>query len=467
MVNPRTRQTLTAALAALVLIAVYAGMVLEFRTDLQREIHQKIIERDAAVLYPVAALQVAESESTGSNQPPNPYAPLTALLKGVRQQGMLGIAVFNRDGNTIEAVPATQLFVELPIDDYLRLQRVGSIARYHPAFPLDQYFAGVAGERRHAAVLEVLLALPDSHPSAWRGFVRYYIDARPLSRELAAIDHRIGRQTAVTLGLGAMVIGLVVTGSVLSLQRAQAVIEERNRRLTRANLELTLAAKVSVIGQITSNLIHGLQGAVAGLRSVVGSPDEQAGSNWESAAIYAERLQSMVQETVALLADTTANATYEFTGRELAAMIESRNKAAAVDKGVTLAIRVAFAEAIDSHRGSLLYLIANNLVQNAIAATEAGRGVSVSLAHPQHAAVLEVEDEGSGIPEDLRGQIFEPGRSRRPGGSGLGLAISQLLARQIGAELALVSTGTTGTVFRLTMPLDRNESAGAARRTAV
>jgi signal transduction histidine kinase len=49
--------------------------------------------------------------------------------------------------------------------------------------------------------------------------------------------------------------------------------------------------------------------------------------------------------------------------------------------------------------------------------------------------------------------LFKPGGSSRPGGSGLGLAISQLLARQIGAELALVSTGPAGTVFRVTMPL--------------
>ena len=77
---------------------------------------------------------------------------------------MLAIAVFDRDGNTIEAVPATQLFVELPMDDYLRLQRGEPITRYHPAFPLDQYFAGVARDQRQAPVLEVLLPMPQPRP---------------------------------------------------------------------------------------------------------------------------------------------------------------------------------------------------------------------------------------------------------------------------------------------------------------
>ena len=53
----------------------------------------------------------------------------------------------------------------------------------------------------------------------------------------------------------------------------------------------------------------------------------------------------------------------------------------------------------------------------------------------------------------MREHLFEPGRSGRPGGSGLGLAISQLLARQIGAMLALDATGPTGTTFTLTLPV--------------
>ena len=61
--------------------------------------------------------------------------------------------------------------------------------------------------------------------------------------------------------------------------------------------------------------------------------------------------------------------------------------------------------------------------------------------------------EGHGIAEDVRAHLFEPGRTGRPGGSGLGLAISQLLARQIGATLALDSTGTDGTTFSISLPI--------------
>ena len=452
------RFTLRLATAMLVigaiLVAIFTVMVIRFRADLQSEIHQKMIERDAAVLYPMAVQQLEEGETSTPDRTANPFAPLTALLKSSRQEGMLAIAVFDPDGGTVEAVPANQLFVELPMEDYLRVQTGESITRYHPAFPLDQYFAGVAPEQRPAPVLEVLLPMRNRRSATILGFVRYYIDARPLSRELALIDGRIDRVTTGTLTVGALLVAVVMTVAFFGFQRAQRVIAERNERLTRANLELTLAAKASALGQITSHLIHGLQVPVAGLRAVVAAQEPGGASpDWETAATYTARLQTLIQETVGLLGDANAHTTYEFSGRELSATIRSRNQTVAAEKGVNLEVGPGFPEMLDSHRGSLLCLIACNLVQNAIAATAPGRRVAVSLTREGARVVLTVEDEGTGIPDAMRPQLFKPGRSGRPGGSGLGLAISRLLARQIGAELALMSTGPAGTVFTVTMPL--------------
>jgi signal transduction histidine kinase len=453
---PRTtgtplRYSVAALCAGVLLVIIFTSLVIWFRADLRDEIHLKIIERDAAVLYPMALQQVAEgAESTAPNAP----SPLTALLKSARQNGMLAVAVFDADGNTIESVPATQLFVELPTEDFLRLQAGAPISRYHPLFPLDQYFAGIAPEDRQAPVLEVLLPLPGPAPKSIRGFVRYFIDARPLSRELANIDGRINRETAVTLLVGAVLIAAVMTGATLSVQKAHRIVAERNERLTRANFELTLSSKASAVGQITSHLIHGLQGSVEGLRSVVASREaDPSNPAWESAAGYTERLQTMIRETIALLGDESANASYELTGVELAETITARSRAVAADRKVSLEVDRGFEATIDSHRGSLLCLIASNLVQNAVAASPEGGSVRVSLVHSGWAVVLNVSDHGCGIPDEVQKHLFKPGRSGRPGGSGLGLAISQLMARQIGAEMVLLSTGPAGTTFRVTLPL--------------
>ena len=145
-----SKNAIAAIGTGILLVAIFTALVIWFRSDLRDEIHLKIIERDAAVLYPMALQQMADSEATGGA---NPAAPLAALLKSAKQRGMLAVAIFDREGNTIEALPATQLFVELPTEDYLRLQNGGPISRYHPTFPLEQYFAGVSRDQRSAPVL--------------------------------------------------------------------------------------------------------------------------------------------------------------------------------------------------------------------------------------------------------------------------------------------------------------------------
>lgn len=433
------------------LIAIFSTLVIWFRSDLRDEIHLKIIERDAAVLYPMALQQIADSEAGDIGASPT---PLSALLKSARQKGMLAVAIFDHEGNTIDALPVTQLFVELSTEDFLRLQLGGPITRYHPAFPLEQYFVGVSHEQHTAPVLEVLLPLPVSGSIALRGFVRYFMDARPLSHELAVIDARIKHQTIITLAVGAVLVALVMALATLRVERAHRVIAERNERLVLTNFQLTLAAKASAVGQITSHLIHGLQGSVEGLRAIVSSGEAgQSSPAWETAANYTGRLQTMIQETVTLLGDSSAQVSYELTGHELATTILDRNQAAATEKGVLFQVTDGFSGVIASHRGSLVCLIANNLVQNAISATAASRRVSVSLVETNHILLLTVQDEGAGIPETIREHLFKPGRSSRIGGSGLGLAISQLLARQISGVISLETTGPDGTTFKLTLPL--------------
>ncbi|HVU17770.1 MAG TPA: sensor histidine kinase [Candidatus Didemnitutus sp.] len=455
LARPVRRYALAAFAAGVLLAATFAALVLWLRSDLRAEIHAKIIERNAAVLYPMALEQLAETDSGGRN------LSVTALLRSAQQPGMLGVAVFDASGNTLDAVPSTQILVELPTDDFLRLQGGVPISRYHPAFPLDQYFSGVGRDQPGAPVLEVLLALPGGPANPPRGFVRYFIDARPLARELELIDRRTDRQAYAILGVGTLLIALLLTGAAIGLQRAQRVVEERTERLARINFELTLAAKASAIGQIASHLIHGMQGSVEGLRSFVATREAGADSpHWHAATDYAERLQRMIRDTVALLSDTSANASYEYSGPELAAIIRERHAPAASAKGVAFTVDCTFAGMIDSHRGSLLCLIAHNLVQNALAATPAGATVTVRLDATDGRLRLIVADEGTGISPAIREHLFQPGRSGRPGGSGLGLAISRLLARQIGADLRLETTSERGSSFVLDLPLQPQSGAG-------
>lgn len=437
------------------LVAIFAGSVMQFRSELSAEIREKIIDRDAAVLFPVALAHLAASQAGAARQTADPAEILAPVLRSARQQGMLAVTIFDAEGNTLEAVPSTLLLDDLSPTDFPQLLQKDHLSHYYPDFPLDRYFSEAGGPAgpRQAPVLEVLLRLHGQDPTKVLGFAQYYIDARPLAKELAAIDRRVNGQTAATLGIGGGLIALVVAVAYFRLQHAQRIIAERSEGLARANFELTLSAKASAVGQITSHLIHGLQGSVAGLRAVVaGRAPNAPAPDWDSAAGYTERMQNMIQDTIALLGDVATQNSYELTGQELAAIIRQRGAPVAGKKGVVMSDEGTFSRNLDGHRGSMLCLITSNLVQNAVEATPAGRRVVIRFGESANALTITVVDEGRGIPEELRAHLFEPGRTGRAGGSGLGLAISRLLARQIGATLTLDSTGRDGTSFTVTLP---------------
>jgi signal transduction histidine kinase len=455
---PTPRRLALAALATGgVLIAIFAGLLIPFRNQLRTEIRQKIIERDAAVLHPVALQQLAEVAVRAIDSPGD-AEQLTPVLRSAQQNGMLAVAVFDSQGNPVHSVPASVLFVELPVEDFLDLStHVKPISRYHADFDLNQTFGDIEPAQSHAPVLEVLLPLHFGASPALAGVARYYIDARPLSTELAALDERLFRETTVTIIAASLLIGVVLTAAFLGLRRAQHVIAERNAKLLRTNFELTLSAKASALGQITSHLIHGLQGSVAGLSSLVSGHRHEATTHddWRAAAVYTERMQAIIHEAVALLGDSAAHTTYELSGHELAEIVRRRNAATAEEKGINFTVTGGFDHTLDSHRGSLLCLITSNLVQNSIAATPAGCDINVIFRNGGETATVTVRDEGHGIPSEVRPHLFEAGYTGRRDGTGLGLAISRLLARQIGAQLELDSTSPEGTTFRLTLPLIR------------
>ena len=99
-----------------------------------------------------------------------------------------------------------------------------------------------------------------------------------------------------------------------------------------------------------------------------------------------------------------------------------------------------------------------NLIDNAIRYNEPGGHVVVRLQQPQSALVIEVEDDGPGIPQAERAKVltrfYRLKRDQSQVGSGLGLAIVESLAASCGAQFRL-SDGALGRglLARLLLPV--------------
>lgn len=99
-----------------------------------------------------------------------------------------------------------------------------------------------------------------------------------------------------------------------------------------------------------------------------------------------------------------------------------------------------------------LYRILTNLLDNATRyCSGAQASVTVAIQAPDDARVIiEIRDDGPGIPPEDRSKLFEPFFTSHPSGTGLGLYMARELADANGASLELIDS-REGAVFRLGM----------------
>lgn len=99
----------------------------------------------------------------------------------------------------------------------------------------------------------------------------------------------------------------------------------------------------------------------------------------------------------------------------------------------------------------------DNILSNALKHNPAGTLIRVSLRREGSRALLTLADNGKGIPEALRGELFTPfavgDKSRSKGGSGLGLAISAKIIRAHGWSIGLLDGDGGGAAFEIGIPL--------------
>jgi len=109
--------------------------------------------------------------------------------------------------------------------------------------------------------------------------------------------------------------------------------------------------------------------------------------------------------------------------------------------------------------GERLVQVVNNLLSNAIKFSPSGGRVDVWIAQVGRLARVSIADQGAGIPQDLRGRLFNRfaqatggGRSGMPG-TGLGLTISRDIVRYHGGTIGFADGMAGGTVFTFDLPL--------------
>jgi signal transduction histidine kinase len=215
---------------------------------------------------------------------------------------------------------------------------------------------------------------------------------------------------------------------------------------------------LAALGTAVAKIQHDLRNILASAQL---ASDRLATSKDPTVQALAPRLVSSIDRAIEL-----ATNTLKYGRAEEAPPRRRRQKLLAVaDEAMHAALaagdgRTAWSNAfdpnleIDADADQLLRILIN-IGRNAAQALEGREGAAITLAAHRSSNVVTIDlgDNGSGIPDEARKRLFEPFAGKgRVGGTGLGLAIARELARGHGGEVALLSSGSSGTTFRITIP---------------
>lgn len=307
--------------------------------------------------------------------------------------------------------------------------------------------------------------------------------ARRISRAAA------GAGIAVAVGLSAL-LGWSVVRPVRRMGRATRDLAEGDfaRRVEPAGPPETVAlaedfnAMAERLGELDqlkedllSNVSHELKAPLASMRETVrvvldglpGPLNERQERMLSLTLESGERLSVLIGNLLDLSRLHAGAMPFDFESRDLGALVRPVVEAYEVplrERGIEIETRWPRREVEVVCDADRVVQVVDNLVSNAVKFTPVGGTVRVRLTGDGgDGAILEVEDDGPGIPDDQKSRIFErfyradPSRKGSQG-TGLGLAIAREVALAHGGTLEVRDAVDGGSVFVLDLP-DRPRSA--------
>lgn len=246
--------------------------------------------------------------------------------------------------------------------------------------------------------------------------------------------------------------------------------------------ELEISRRLAAIGRLTAGVGHEVKNPINAMvvhlellrGKLAGVHGEAAVGAQRHVDILAGEMQRL-DRVVQTLADFSRPMELHLRDRDLrqvAGAVVELTAAEMQENGVSVEVDEPAEALMVRVDGELIQQALLNLMLNAMQAMKDGGRIELRLRREHQAAVVEVGDEGEGIPPEVLPRIFELYFTTKSKGSGIGLAMTYRILQLHGGTLDVrsntdVAKGKRGTTFTFRLPVASGAGAGTGANRKV
>ena len=246
----------------------------------------------------------------------------------------------------------------------------------------------------------------------------------------------------------------VGTGEVGDLT---AVFVQTVRALDQARADLVRASKLAVLGELAAVMAHEIRTPIGILRSSAQMLAREPELSLEAQELtgFIESETERLNRLVSTLLDSARPRAPKLHAADLHVIIRHSADlltAQADKKNIRIGLKLAAPHAVIELDAEQITQALLNLLLNALQILPQGGEIEISTRKNGDTIVVEIADDGPGIPPQELTRVFDPFFTKREGGVGLGLAVVQQIIDAHGGEIWAGKSPQGGALFTLVLP---------------
>jgi two-component system sensor histidine kinase HydH len=229
---------------------------------------------------------------------------------------------------------------------------------------------------------------------------------------------------------------ITISEERLKQQREHLEIEIRDK-----TNKLIQAERLSAIGEISARLAHDLRNpltVIKGTVEIIKAKNKKIDTEFSSKQIEmmeraVSRMSNQIDEVLDFVKIQTLHATKNSLFETIGLSVTK------IKKSADFSINVAGNNVRFVYDADKLEVVLDNVITNAVEAIYEKGQIDIRVNDNSNEIVIEIEDSGTGVPEELLTKIFEPLFTTKQRGTGLGLASCKRIIEQHGGSINVKS----------------------------